>query len=173
LAQSLIHDPEVLILDEPTDGLDPNQKHEVRQLIKRLGRDKVVIFSTHILEEVEAVCTRALIIDQGKVVADGTPDTLKAQANRAGSVRVNLTGAAGSTLRHALESLPGIGKLEVEAEKENGLVALLYPKSKSNSALANTVFELAKERGLKLHELRVDEGRLDEMFREITSQVKV
>ena len=76
-AQSIIHDPEVLILDEPTDGLDPNQKHEVRGLIKRMGQNKAIIFSTHILEEVEAACSRAIIIDRGKVVADGTPDELK------------------------------------------------------------------------------------------------
>lgn len=76
-AQSIIHDPDVLILDEPTDGLDPNQKHEVRGLIKRMGETKAIIFSTHILEEVEAACTRAIIIDRGKVVADGTPDQLK------------------------------------------------------------------------------------------------
>jgi ABC-2 type transport system ATP-binding protein len=81
LAQSLIHDPEVLILDEPTDGLDPNQKHEVRKLIKKLGEEKAVLFSTHILEEVEAACTRAVIVDQGKIVADGTPDELKAQGD--------------------------------------------------------------------------------------------
>lgn len=76
-AQSIIHDPDVLILDEPTDGLDPNQKHEVRGLIKRMGQNKAIIFSTHILEEVEAACSRAIIIDRGKVVADGTPDDLK------------------------------------------------------------------------------------------------
>jgi ABC-2 type transport system ATP-binding protein len=76
-AQSIIHDPEVLILDEPTDGLDPNQKHEVRGMIKRMGQNKAIIFSTHILEEVDAACSRAMIIDRGKVVADGTPDQLK------------------------------------------------------------------------------------------------
>ncbi|MGJ8677318.1 MAG: ABC transporter ATP-binding protein [Akkermansiaceae bacterium] len=80
LAQSLLHDPAVLILDEPTDGLDPNQKHEVRQLIKRLGETKAILFSTHILEEVDASCTRALIIDQGKIVADGTPAELREQS---------------------------------------------------------------------------------------------
>jgi ABC-2 type transport system ATP-binding protein len=80
LAQSLLHDPEVLILDEPTDGLDPNQKYEVRQLIKRLGETKAILFSTHILEEVEAACTRAVIVDRGKIVADGTPAELIAQA---------------------------------------------------------------------------------------------
>ncbi|MEQ1751646.1 MAG: AAA family ATPase, partial [Prosthecobacter sp.] len=76
-AQSIIHDPDVLILDEPTDGLDPNQKHEIRGMIKRMGQSKAIIFSTHILEEVEAACTRAIIIDRGKVIADGTPDQLK------------------------------------------------------------------------------------------------
>jgi len=79
LAQSLLHDPDVLILDEPTDGLDPNQKHEVRQLIKRLGQTKTILFSTHILEEVDASCTRAVIVDRGRIVADGTPDELKKQ----------------------------------------------------------------------------------------------
>ena len=77
LAQSLLHDPEVLILDEPTDGLDPNQKHEVRKLIRELGETKTIIFSTHILEEVDASCTRAMIIDQGKIVAEGTPESLR------------------------------------------------------------------------------------------------
>jgi ABC-2 type transport system ATP-binding protein len=80
LAQALLHDPEVLILDEPTDGLDPNQKYEVRQLIKRLGQDKAILFSTHILEEVEAACTRAVIVDQGRIVVDGTPAELIAKA---------------------------------------------------------------------------------------------
>ncbi len=76
LAQALIHEPEVLVLDEPTDGLDPNQKHEVRNLIKELGKSKAVVFSTHILEEVDASCTRAIIIDRGRIVAQGTPDEL-------------------------------------------------------------------------------------------------
>lgn len=80
LAQSILHDPEVLILDEPTDGLDPNQKHDARQLIKRLGETKAIIFSTHILEEVEAACSRAIIIDQGRIVANGTPEELKNQS---------------------------------------------------------------------------------------------
>jgi ABC-2 type transport system ATP-binding protein len=85
-AQSIIHDPPVLILDEPTDGLDPNQKHEVRGLIKRMGESKVIVFSTHILEEVEAACTRAIIIDRGKIVANGTPAELKAKSEMAGAV---------------------------------------------------------------------------------------
>jgi ABC-2 type transport system ATP-binding protein len=80
LAQAVLHDPEVLILDEPTDGLDPNQKHEVRQLIRRLGENKTILFSTHILEEVDAACTRAVIVDRGRIVADGTPQQLREQS---------------------------------------------------------------------------------------------
>jgi ABC-2 type transport system ATP-binding protein len=80
LAQSLIHDPDILIMDEPTDGLDPNQKHEVRNLIKHMGEKKAIIFSTHILEEVEAVCSRVIIIDRGRIVANGTPQELKARS---------------------------------------------------------------------------------------------
>ncbi len=87
-AQSIIHDPEVLIMDEPTEGLDPNQKHEVRTLIRRMGERKAIIFSTHILEEVEAVCSRAIIIDRGQIVANGTPAELKQRSKYAGAVRV-------------------------------------------------------------------------------------
>jgi len=105
LAQSIIHDPEVLILDEPTDGLDPNQKHEARELIRRMGKDKAIIFSTHILEEVDAACSRAIIIDQGKIVADGTPDELKNQAVHAGVVVTRLKGLAGSGIKQELEKL--------------------------------------------------------------------
>jgi ABC-2 type transport system ATP-binding protein len=79
-AQAIIHDPQVLVMDEPTDGLDPNQKHEARTLIRRMGENKAIIFSTHILEEVEAVCTRAIIIDRGRIVANGTPQELKARS---------------------------------------------------------------------------------------------
>src|SRR5881296_2257613 len=85
-AQSIIHDPDVLVLDEPTDGLDPNQKHEVRGLIKRMGEKKAIVFSTHILEEVEAACTRAIIIDRGQIVANGTPDQLKQRSENAGVI---------------------------------------------------------------------------------------
>ena len=87
-AQSIIHDPDVLVLDEPTDGLDPNQKHEVRGLIRRMGERKAIIFSTHILEEVEAACSRAIIIDRGQIVANGTPDQLKLKSEEIGRAHV-------------------------------------------------------------------------------------
>src|SRR6266704_3688094 len=92
-AQSIIHDPEILVLDEPTDGLDPNQKHEVRNIIRRMGEKKAIIFSTHILEEVEAACSRAIIIDRGKVVANGTPQELKQRSDVAGAVSLRVLGA--------------------------------------------------------------------------------
>src|SRR5271157_4392224 len=98
-AQSIIHDPEVLVLDEPTDGLDPNQKHEVRQLISRMGQNKAIIFSTHILEEVDAACTRAIIIDRGKIVANGTPAELRQKSEWAGAVTLRVNGINSATLK--------------------------------------------------------------------------
>src|SRR5213078_968974 len=110
-AQSIIHDPDVLVLDEPTDGLDPNQKHEVRGLIRRMGEKKAIVFSTHILEEVEAACTRAIIIDRGKIVADGTPEQLKKRAPGADSVRVVIRGAPASVIRAEIEKLAPVEKV--------------------------------------------------------------
>src|ERR1700758_1233255 len=110
LAQALIHDPEVLILDEPTDGLDPNQKYEVRTLIKRMGSEKAIIFSTHILEEVEAACSRAIIIDQGKIVANGTPEELKAKSPFAGNVIVTVGNVTKAQLLPQIEALTGAAK---------------------------------------------------------------
>src|SRR3954463_16608064 len=105
-AQSIIHDPQVLILDEPTDGLDPNQKHEVRTLIRRMGEKKAIVFSTHILEEVDAVCSRAIIIDRGRIVANGTPSELRAKSDVAGAVVVRVSGVGLNELR---EKLNGVG----------------------------------------------------------------
>ena len=105
-AQSIIHDPDVLVLDEPTDGLDPNQKHEVRQLIRRMGEKKAIIFSTHILEEVDAVCSRAIIIDRGKIVANGTPQELRRKSEWAGAVTLRVSGASADS---------GAGKFETSA----------------------------------------------------------
>src|SRR5881296_4223626 len=105
-AQSIIHDPDVLVLDEPTDGLDPNQKHEVRGLIKRMGEKKAIVFSTHILEEVEAACTRAIIIDRGQIVANGTPDQLKQRSENAGVISLRVVGVPANTVTQKLGALP-------------------------------------------------------------------
>src|SRR4026209_164444 len=107
-AQSIIHDPDVLVLDQPTDGLDPNQKHEVRSLIRRMGEKKSIIFSTHILEEVEAVCSRAIIIDRGQIVANGTPEQLKQKSDHSGAVFVRAGGVAATELKQKLAQLPTV-----------------------------------------------------------------
>ena len=167
LAQSILHDPDILILDEPTDGLDPNQKQEVRSLIKRMGEGKVIIFSTHILEEVEAACTRAIIIDQGRVVADGTPDELKARASGAGAVSVRITGMAASGIRSELAGLPGAKEALGDDSGDDGFSGKVLP-TKSGDSLSQEIFNLCKDKQLVLEELHVEQGRLDDVFREIT-----
>lgn len=167
-AQSIIHDPEILILDEPTDGLDPNQKHEVRQLIRRMGETKAIIFSTHILEEVEASCTRAIIIDRGKVIADGTPDELKRKSSNAGSVVLRATGLAGSGIEAEIEKLPEARSVSVETSGDDGILARILPAKGQSEKLGTAVADLCRRKNLSIEELRIEEGRLDELFREIT-----
>jgi ABC-2 type transport system ATP-binding protein len=169
LAQSIIHDPEVLILDEPTDGLDPNQKHEVRGMIKRMGEDKAIIFSTHILEEVEAACSRAIIIDRGRVVADGTPAQLKDRSPNAGSVHIVVRGASGASIRDEISKTAGVQRVEVIESGESGLVARVLPgKTQQGGDIAASIAGLAAARNWKLLDLHQEEGRLDEVFRSIT-----
>ncbi len=161
LAQALIHDPEVLVLDEPTDGLDPNQKHEVRNLIRELGTRKAVIFSTHILEEVDAACTRAIIIDRGRIVANGTPAELRAMSGLAGAVTLKAQGADVARLA----GLPAAGNVE---SLEDGALRV-YPRDKDAAAsLARQVIDLVASQDWKLEQLRSEEGQLDEVFRRIT-----
>jgi ABC-2 type transport system ATP-binding protein len=164
LAQALIHDPEVLILDEPTDGLDPNQKHEVRSLLRRLGSDKAIIFSTHILEEVEAACTRALIIDQGSIVAIGTPEELKAQSPSAGNVVLTVNGAEQQWLVSQLESLQVVSRCEFLSAADSRVTVRLTPRGE----LLPELIALAGRNSWKVENIRVDEGRLDDVFRAIT-----
>ena len=167
LAQAILHDPPVLVLDEPTDGLDPNQKHEVRSLIRRMGRDKAIIFSTHILEEVEAACTRAIIIDRGRIVANGTPDELKARARGAGAVVMRVANAAGEALRAILGKIEGCADVEIMGESP--AVARLRPRDPAaGHLLAARAHAAAVREKWKLEELRVEEGRLDDVFRAIT-----
>jgi len=164
LAQALIHDPEVLILDEPTDGLDPNQKHEVRSLLRRLGTDKAIIFSTHILEEVEAACTRALIIDQGSIVAIGTPEELKAQSPSAGNVVLTVNGAEQQWLVSQLESLPAVSRCELLSAADGRVTVRLTP----HGQLLPELIALAGRNSWNVENIQVDEGRLDDVFRAIT-----
>jgi ABC-2 type transport system ATP-binding protein len=168
-AQSVIHDPDVLVLDEPTDGLDPNQKHEVRQLIKRMGEKKAIIFSTHILEEVEAACTRAIIIDRGQIVANGTPAELKAKSDLAGAVTLRVLGAPAEIVKARLSAAQGAKKASIVQEEAAMVIARIYPQgSVANGALARAVGDVARQEGWKIEELHTEEGRLDEVFRSIT-----
>jgi ABC-2 type transport system ATP-binding protein len=168
-AQSIIHDPEVLIMDEPTDGLDPNQKHEVRTLIRRMGEKKAIVFSTHILEEVEAACTRAIIIDRGRIVANGTPQELKQRSETAGVVTVRLTGVTGATATQKLAKVNGIRRATVVQELPSAAYLRVYPQANPQPGeLARTVAELSAQEGWKIEELHTEEGRLDEVFRSIT-----
>ncbi len=165
-AQSIIHDPDVLVLDEPTDGLDPNQKHEVRQLIRRMGQKKAIIFSTHILEEVDAVCSRAIIIDRGRIVANGTPQELRQKSDYAGAVTLRVSGVDAAGVTQRLSQLPGVKRTAIIREDAAGVTARVFPKGTANGELASRVGEAAQ--GWKIEELHTEEGRLDEVFRGIT-----
>ena len=166
-AQSIIHDPPVLILDEPTDGLDPNQKHEVRTLIRQMGEKKAIIFSTHILEEVEAVCSRAIIIDSGRIVANGTPAELKQKSTHAGAVTVRFVNGDAAAVKAKLSELSGGERLTMLSETP--AAARLYPRNHAGRGeLAAAIGQLAAREHWQIEELHTEEGRLDEVFRSIT-----
>jgi gliding motility-associated transport system ATP-binding protein len=168
-AQSIIHDPEILVLDEPTDGLDPNQKHEVRQLIRRMGEKKAIIFSTHILEEVEAVCSRAIIIDRGKIMANGTPQELKQRSDLAGAVSLRVLGIPAEKVKLRLSEIPNVRKAAIIKEEPTYVWARVYPSNPTrNGELARAVAEMTMRERWNIEELHTEEGRLDEVFRSIT-----
>ena len=166
LAQALLHDPEVLILDEPTDGLDPNQKHEVRALINALAAEKAIVISTHLLDEVDAVCTRAIIIARGRILADGTPTELEARSRHHNAVRLSLAGD-GLDAVAALMRLPDV--LSVEAvEDEEGPGLMIFPRD--GRSIVAEVSDLVRAARWPMTALRVERGRLDDVFRVITTQ---
>jgi gliding motility-associated transport system ATP-binding protein len=166
LAQAILHDPEVLILDEPTDGLDPNQKHHVRQLIRSMARDKAIVISTHILEEVDAVCSRAAVIAKGRIVFDGTPAQLEMRARTHNAVAIRLRTVRAGEVREALSAAPFVEKVEIAGEIDGFVNLLVLPKG-GNSIIAD-VSDLLRSRAFPIEELQVERGRLEDVFRDLT-----
>jgi ABC-2 type transport system ATP-binding protein len=164
LAQALIHDPAILILDEPTTGLDPNQIVEIRQLIRDIGKEKTVILSTHILPEVEATCDRILIINRGRIAADGTADMLRRQSQGNNILHARIEGAVVAQVKTALEALPGVTAVSV-LDAEQGRFEL---QSAVDVALARAVFALCVQRQWVATELIPYETRLEDVFRNLT-----
>ncbi len=165
LAGAILHNPKVLILDEPTDGLDPNQKHEVRRLIEGLSSDRAIIISTHILEEVEALCDRAVVIREGHIVADDTPRKLKARSAYAGAVSLLLPAKDAKALVAAATSLAGLNAIEkVKVGKDVRLTLL----ANNGANIADSVGDLVASGGWHVSQYSVDAGRLDDVFRRLT-----
>jgi ABC-2 type transport system ATP-binding protein len=167
LAQALVHDPQVLILDEPTDGLDPNQKHGVRQLIAEMADEKAIVISTHILEEVEAICTRAVIIARGRVVADARPDELKRRSRHHNAVRITTNANLMPKLQPMLADLPGAAAVEPVGVVNGEASILVFPRD--GRPIVHEVGELVRSTGLEVDEITVEQGRLDDVFRDLTS----
>lgn len=161
LAQAILHDPRVLVLDEPTDGLDPNQKHEVRTLINAMAKDRTIVVSTHILEEVHAVCTRAIIIARGRILADDTPDGLEARSRY--HEAVSLTTANVAAAKDALARIP-----EVEAVEIDPLDHRITAFPRKGAQIFGAVGEMLRTQGIAVSEIQLERGRLDEVFRNVT-----
>jgi len=166
VAQALIHDPAVLVLDEPTDGLDPNQKYEMRNIIAAMQPEKAIIISTHLLEEVEAVCSRAIIIARGRVLADGTPAELAAQSRYHNAVRLGIPPDNEARIRAELEQLPDIVAVEdAGSGAEHALIIL----SRDRRPIVAEIADLARDRDWNITGFSVERGRLDDVFRTITA----
>ena len=166
LAQAILHRPDLLVLDEPTEGLDPNQRVEIRRLIAALGRDRTVLLSTHVLSEVQHMCSRLLVISRGKIVADGPVDRLMQQAEGTVEIAVEL---AGEGAADALTTLPGVRRVSPAAEAAaNGRVALTVTADRATD-LRPEIFALAKARGWTLYELHQEAGSLEDLFHQLTS----
>ena len=169
LAQALLHDPDVLILDEPTDGLDPNQKHEVRQLLCEMAGTKAIVISTHILEEVEAVCERAIIIAEGRIVADDRPEVLQARSRFHNAVGLRLAADRAERAITVIAAAAGVGAVEPVGRIDG--VAELRAFPVDGAEIAAAVRESLATDGIEVAELFVERGRLDDVFRRLTTGV--
>jgi len=167
LAQAILHDPEILIMDEPTDGLDPNQKHEVRTLIKEMAAEKAIVISTHILEEVDAVCTRAVIINQGKVIFSGTPRELAQRSRYSNAATIVIGATDHPRVRQELQNIAGVQKVEEFVNGDEVRITLI-PSDGAN--LATTVQERLTQIDCQTRGFFIEHGRLDEIFRTLTTK---
>jgi len=167
IAQAILHDPEVLIMDEPTDGLDPNQKHQVRKLIGEMAADKAIIVSTHILEEVEAVCSRAIIINRGRIVADGTAEQLMGRLPHHGSIGVHVAAERAEALKKALAGFEAISRVETVAAANGRVELRALPRG--GASAADELAGLIRAKFIEIDEVRVTRGNLDDVFRQITT----
>jgi ABC-2 type transport system ATP-binding protein len=166
LAQAILHDPPVLILDEPTDGLDPNQKHDVHELIRRMAEDKIIVLSTHILEEVDAVCNRAIIIADGRIVSDGTPAELAARSILHNAVSITVRGKEANGIRDELAGLDDVRGVDVVEQGGERIRLQVFPEGEA--VIIEQVGRMVRERGWAIEELHVERGKLDEVFRRVT-----
>jgi ABC-2 type transport system ATP-binding protein len=166
-AQSILHDPEYLIFDEPTDGLDPNQKHEVRQMILEMSPEKAIILSTHILDEVDAVCSRAIIIADGCIVADDTPENIKARSTFHGAILLSLANTEPQALLSCIHNVDGVKTAEILEKNESELKVRIYPEQ-HNHLIADKIMSSMLHNNYIVRSIFVEQGRLDEVFRDIT-----
>jgi ABC-2 type transport system ATP-binding protein len=166
LATTLLHDPDVLILDEPTDGLDPNQKHQVRTLLRELSADKAIIISTHILEEVDAICSRAIIIARGKIVADAKPQELLAKSRLHNAVALRLAKKHAEGVRAVIEGLDSVAEVKEASTSETHAHLIALPKGGAD--IIDLVRHKVIESGVPIDELFLERGRLDDVFRDLT-----
>ena len=167
-AQSIIHDPEYLIFDEPTDGLDPNQKHEVRMMMRQMCEQKAILLSTHILDEAEAVCTRVIIIANGCIVADDTPENLKSRSSVYGAVVFKVSNTDEQSIKDVIGQIEGVKSLEIMGKQEDTLNIRAYPRDKQ-MPIADRIVAACRDKNYPISSLFVEPGRLDEVFRNITT----
>ena len=166
VAQAILHDPEILVLDEPTDGLDPNQKHEVRQLIREMSENKVIVISTHLLEEVGAVCSRAIIISRGKVVADGTPESLESRSSFYNAVSIRVSDDKADEMHAQLVKISGVAS--VTMVDRSAPIAHMMVMPRDGKAILPDISAFIRQSDFPVEEIRAEQGHLDEVFRSIT-----
>jgi ABC-2 type transport system ATP-binding protein len=162
LAQALLHDPEVLVLDEPTDGLDPNQKFEIRELIKQMAPHKAIVISTHILEEVDAICSRAVIIAHGRVVADGTPESLESLSPRHNGIIIKVPAESVELLAAVLRRLDSVADVQFE---DGGVFVV----PKGGRDIFDEVRVAARQRSVDVKDIYLERGKLEDVFRMVTT----